>query len=211
MPGFTASDASTAPLRRFLAARGFDAVGWGLGRNSGFSRLSHLLDSVLDAALKRARAKGNATVSIVGWSLGGTMGRRLARTRPDDVARLIMLGSPITGSPTDTTAWRLYDLIEPGRRAEIEARYRTGDLLDPAGDVPSTSIYSRTDGVVPWRIARETEGPLTENVEVRASHLGLGVHPAVFYAVADRLAQGREPWQRFVPPRMLRGIITPGR
>jgi hypothetical protein len=29
----------------------------------------------------------------------------------------------------------------------------------------------------------------TENIEVLASHCGLGFHPAVLYAVADRLAQ----------------------
>jgi pimeloyl-ACP methyl ester carboxylesterase len=207
LPGFTASDASTVPLRRFLRRLGWDAIGWSLGRNLGFSRLGDQLDPLLDAALDRA----GGPVSIVGWSLGGVMGRRLARTRPDDVTRLVMLGSPITGSPTDTAVWRAYDAIEPGRRAEIEARYRLGDLLDPAPGVPSTSIFSRSDGVVPWRIARETPGPLTENVEVLASHLGLGVNPAVFYAVADRLSQGIEPWERFVPPRMLRGLITSGR
>ena len=35
----------------------------------------------------------------------------------------------------------------------------------------------------------EEPGPQSENIEVVASHLGLGAHPAVLYALADRLAQ----------------------
>ncbi|HSG88241.1 MAG TPA: alpha/beta fold hydrolase [Pseudomonadales bacterium] len=207
LPGFTASDASTVPLRRFLERQGWVAHGWGLGRNLGFAALVHQLDDFLAHALERA----GGPVSLVGWSLGGVMARRLAKRYPSQVRRLVMLGSPITGSPTDTAVFRTYDRFMPGRREEIEARYSNPDLLAPAPGVPSTSIWSRTDGVVPWQIAREQAGPLTENVEVQASHLGLGVNPAVFYAVADRLAQGSDPWQRFTPPRILRGLITPGR
>ena len=34
LPGLVAGDASTLVLRRYLASRGYDAHGWGLGRNS---------------------------------------------------------------------------------------------------------------------------------------------------------------------------------
>jgi hypothetical protein len=43
--------------------------------------------------------------------------------------------------------------------------------------VPSTAIYSRSDAIVAWESCREDEGPLSENIEVASSHLGIGHHP----------------------------------
>ncbi|MBX3592059.1 MAG: alpha/beta hydrolase, partial [Burkholderiaceae bacterium] len=63
--------------------------------------------------------------------------------------------------------------------------------------VPTTSIFSRTDGVVSWQCCVEKEGPAAENIEVEASHLGMGFNPMVLYAVADRLAQPEGGWQPF--------------
>jgi len=40
------------------------------------------------------------------------------------------------------------------------------------------------------------DGDGTENIEVVASHCGLGFHPTVLYAIADRLAQAEG---EFVP------------
>jgi hypothetical protein len=62
--------------------------------------------------------------------------------------------------------------------------------------VPSTAIFSRSDGIVHWQIAMEAPGPLTDNIEVYGSHCGLGFNPAVYYAIADRLAQ---PEGEFAP------------
>ncbi len=206
LPGFMASDSSTRVLRRFLDGRGFRSFPWDLGRNLGFGSVGHLLDDLL----ARANDRAGGPISLIGWSLGGVMARRLAKRRPDAVRHLIMLGSPIGGPPTRTTAWHLYDRVDPGRREEVEARYRDPELRTPAAGVPSTAIYSRTDGVVPWQIARETPGPLTENIEVLASHIGFGVNPGVFYAVADRLTQRPETWQPFRAPLLLRGLLGNG-
>ena len=63
--------------------------------------------------------------------------------------------------------------------------------------VPSTSIWSRSDGIVCWRSSEQPAGPAAENIEVVASHVGLGAHPAVLYAVADRLAQPEGGWKPF--------------
>ena len=62
----------------------------------------------------------------------------------------------------------------------------SGDL-----PVPTSSIYSRTDGIVNWRTCLVRPSATAENIEVHlASHVGLGVNPAALWAVADRLAQG---------------------
>jgi hypothetical protein len=66
--------------------------------------------------------------------------------------------------------------------------------------VPTTSIYSRSDGVVAWQCsiqAPQRRNPRSENIEVRASHVGMGAHPAVLHAIADRLAQPEDQWQPF--------------
>ncbi len=207
LPGFMASDASTIPLRRFLDARVFRTSGWGLGRNLGFGAVGHQLRDLL----ARANDRAGGPVSLVGWSLGGLMARRLASAAPQAVTRLVTLGSPIGGSPTRTTVWRVHDRVDPGRARDADRRWREDALRAPPRGVPSSAIYSRTDGVVPWQIAREAPGPLTENIEVRASHIGLGVNPGVFYAVADRLAQTPSPWQRFRAPLLLRPVIDHGR
>ena len=63
--------------------------------------------------------------------------------------------------------------------------------------VPTTSIYSRTDGVVAWQCSLNPDDPLAENIEVHASHVGMGANPFVLYVIADRLAQDPSAWQRF--------------
>jgi hypothetical protein len=63
--------------------------------------------------------------------------------------------------------------------------------------VPTTSIYSRTDGIVAWRCSVNEAGPLAENIEVHASHVGMGMNPIALYAIADRLAQDPARWRPF--------------
>ena len=53
----------------------------------------------------------------------------------------------------------------------------------------STSIYSKTDGIVPWRGCALDDGPTAENIAVPSSHLGLVSNPLALTVVTDRLAQ----------------------
>ncbi len=71
------------------------------------------------------------------------------------------------------------------------------ERLKRAPSVPTTSIYSKTDGVVAWQCSLNEDLPHTENIEIHASHLGLGVNPLALYAIADRLRQDPQQWQRF--------------
>ncbi len=205
LPGFTASDRSTAALRGFLQRQGFDARGWELGRNLGSPELSDALDRLL----ARAVDETGAAVSLVGWSLGGVLARNLARREPGKVRSLITLGSPIAGSPTRTRAWRLYKQVHPEQHAGHSRRFDAGAGRPPPEGVASTAIWSRSDGIVPWQISREQPGQRRENLEVLSSHLGLGVNAAVLYAVADRLSQSPEAWQAFEPPWWLRPVLRP--
>jgi hypothetical protein len=63
---------------------------------------------------------------------------------------------------------------------------------------------SRWDGIVSYRASILPPGAHRENIAVVSSHIGLGHHPAVLWAVADRLAQPENDWQPFRPPAMMR-------
>jgi len=64
--------------------------------------------------------------------------------------------------------------------------------------VPLTAIYSKGDGVVNWRVCRESfEDFETDNIEVFGAHCGMGFNSAIYYIVADRLAQSKDDWQKF--------------
>ncbi len=192
LPGFSASDRSTEPLRRFLRERGHPAYGWELGTNRGPSR--ELLEAVAARlGAVSARHRGNA-VSLVGWSLGGIYARELAKTHAARVRCVITLGTPFAGDPRSTSVARFYEAVT-GRtlRDDPERRAR----LRQAPPVPTTSIYSRSDGVVPWHSSLNEDLPLTENIAVESSHIGMGVHPWVLFVIADRLRQDPRDWRRF--------------
>ncbi len=185
LPGFLTSDKSTEFLRGMLRQLGFNAVGWDLGRNLGglYAMRARLRDKV--AALRQA---AGGRISLVGWSLGGVYARDLALSLPDMVRGIVTLGSPFSGDLRANNVGRLYDVVS----GESVDDARQEDVMALAGDlpVPATSIYSRSDGIVHWRTSLVRQAERAENIEVfGASHLGLGVNPAVLWAVADRLAQ----------------------
>lgn len=178
LPGMYASDRSTGILRRYLSALGYQTHPWKQGRNWG---PSHEIRDGTARRLHELFDRYGRRISIVGWSLGGIYARELARTYPTMVRQVITLGSP------------------------FGAGYREGGMLDEElanrlktpPPVPSTAIYTRTDGVVPWTACREIEAPHTDNIEVPATHIGLGVNPLVLWAIADRLALAEGAWKPF--------------
>jgi pimeloyl-ACP methyl ester carboxylesterase len=189
-PGFTASDTSTQPLRTFLRNHGYAAHGWELGRNLG---LRHGLIERKLARLHALRRQYGRKISLVGWSLGGVYARELAKRMPEDVRLVITLGSPFKGDMRANHASGLYAMLAGHSVEEASAQH---DLSEPP-PVPTTAIFSRTDGIVHWKCSVEDPGPRTESIEVDSSHCGLGHHPAALYAIADRLAQPEGGWTHF--------------
>lgn len=55
--------------------------------------------------------------------------------------------------------------------------------------MPLTVIFTRRDAVVDWRACIDTHSPQAEHVEVRSTHVGLGIDPDVWREVARRLAR----------------------
>lgn len=191
LPGFLTTGAATFPLRHFLKILGYRGHRWKLGRNLGpvgFKELEIL------QRLKDLRHRYGKKVSLIGWSLGGLYARELAWIAPEDVRMVITMGTPFRHHDSTTVSW-LYEDLTGQQEAQMPREFR--ERLDLPPPVPSTAIYSRSDGVVPWRCSLERMSAFAENIRVEGSHCGLGHNPAVLWAVADRLAQREGEWQPF--------------
>ncbi len=199
LPGLMADDVSTVTLRRVLRRLGYRVHGWRLGRNIGPTR------ECVEGMARRIEDLGDRygrPVSLVGQSLGGIFARDLARKTPDAVRQVITLGSPFAmQADSQTRAGRVFE-----RYAHLHVEKRALPLESETTplQVPSTSVYSHQDGIVAWQACLDRLSLHAENIAVHASHLGMAHHPAVIYAVADRLAQPEGTWRPFRPPLGLR-------
>ena len=193
LPGLLASDISTLILRRYLDLLGFSSHPWGLGRNIGgvYSMREKLRD-----LLRSVHAATGRKVSLVGWSLGGVYARDLALHMPEMVRYVVTLGSPFAGDITATNAKRVYEMVS-GETIE-DADFKDIEKLSGDLPVPTTSLFTKTDGIVNWRTCLVRESDTAENIEVTlASHIGIGVNAAALWAVADRLAQAEGEFHPF--------------
>jgi pimeloyl-ACP methyl ester carboxylesterase len=207
LPGLMASDLSTRTLRRWLRGLGYPVVGWELGRNRGPT--PEVVDA-LPTLVQRLAEQHGTPISIVGQSLGGIFARRLGMRSPRQVRQVITLGSPFKlaeRGPDSSAAARVYRSMAPMHAAN---RIHSARGVDRSLPVPSTSVYSRWDGVVDWRACLQPVTRTSENVGVHASHLGMGYDPAVLWVIADRLAQTKDGWQPFRrPTRFGLGALFP--
>jgi pimeloyl-ACP methyl ester carboxylesterase len=201
-PGLGAGSMNMSQLRSHLRSCGFQVFDWDLGVNTGPDRD---FDDWLAGLVQRVRevhATHGRKVSLVGWSLGGIYAREIAKRCPESVRQVVTLATPhnsLNGGNHAGTLVKLMGGASP-LTAELEARLRQRP------PVPTTSIYSRSDGMVSWRGCLEQRAPEVENVPVHASHLGMPTHPDVLRIVADRLAQPEGRWR---PYRSRRRALTP--
>ncbi len=206
LPGFTANDRSTTQLRALLRDLGYRTYGWKLGPNLG---PTHHIVNGLTTRFNDIVEREQQPVSLIGWSLGGIYARAIARDNHALVRQVITMGSPIRIQDGDASAvggiWEALSSVHDPAALEAMA---DSESVSPM-PVPTTAIYTRTDGVVHWRTCLERRGPTTENIEVFGSHSGLGFNPWVAVAVADRLSQRVGRWRRFRPPLWALGAFPP--
>lgn len=213
LPGLGGGDSPNAALRALLSHLGYPAAGWGLGRNLGPT--ARVIDG-LPTRLDELTSRFGGPVTLIGVSLGGIYAHQLAARTPEAVRQVITVGSPVAlsrlGQPeaprpeywSGVPRWPHW-----ARWARWYARL-SAELAGLPGEagaglpVPATSIYSRLDGIVGWRACLNEPAPHAENIAVTASHLALVYHPAVIFAIADRLAQPAGHWRPFRPPPRLR-------
>ena len=205
IPGFMAHDMTLAPMAGICRWLGHRTFFTGIRSNSNCPRetLIHLeqhLERIYD---------DEGRVVIIGQSLGGVYAREIAARRPELVERVITLGSPVRLVEDSANA-----LVIAMARMMGRLRSREAGCLTPScacgmmlierdlGEIPTTVIYSKTDGVVYWESCIDhSGGENVENLEVMASHVGMGVNTEVLRIVADRLAMAP---RSTVPPRTSR-------
>ena len=204
-PGLASDARAMRPLRDMCRGLGYTAHDWGRGWNTGPAGdidewLSALADDI--ATLTRAH---HQRVSLIGWSLGGIYAREVAKKLGAARTRqVITLGTPFTGNVEHTRAGFLYRVLNGGHPPIDAAMARR---LGTPPDVPTTSIYSRSDGVVAWQACLQgSHHAHTENVEVSGSHSGLVWNAHVLAVVAERLSRAEKAWRPYkaasVPARM---------
>lgn len=182
VPGFLTGDWSMIPLARRLRLAGHPTFTSGMVLNSG---CTEMLVELLERRLEQVTEEAGRPVALVGQSRGGTLCRMLAVRRPELLAGVVTLASPLLHQLATTKAlvtqvslmaklnvcawpWLLTTDCLAGGCAE-----RTSALLEapwPAG-LPFVSMYSRQDAVVDWRSCLD---PAAEHVEVASTHNGMG-------------------------------------
>lgn len=178
LPGFMASDQTTSRLRRSLVAGGFQAHGWGLGRNKGikadiFQRLDDRIDSL----------PTDAPLTLVGWSLGGLIAREYAKHAPQRIAKVVTLGSPFSGDLRANNAWRAYEFVA---RHKIDAP-PIEVILAEKPPVPTCAIWSANDGVVAPNSARGLRHESDHRIELDCTHMAFVARPDSIRAIAKAI------------------------
>lgn len=190
VPGYLAGASSMREVQRWFRSGGYDVSIAAVGRNATSS--SWAVERVVEA-IDAAAASSGRPVIVIGHSRGGQQARVAAARRRGDVDRLITLGAPVRHHLPRSfplrgsiEGLRMLSLLPFGPPVDAAAddRYER-ELFEPfPTEVPWTTIYSRTDGVVEWQA---TLDPAAVAVEVDATHLGLTASLAAFEAMASVL------------------------
>ncbi len=199
IPGFRSPDVVMQPLTLYLRYLGYSARTWGRGWNAG--RVETDVREMMPV-LERWVAEHGRPATLVGWSLGGVISRELARELPHAVEQVVTYGTPVVGGPTWTAAADLYGRQACARQA---ARSLEREHQRPL-TLPITAIYTRADGIVSWPACIDRLSPNVTHVEVRSTHVGLGIDPDVWWSIARALQQ---PVPKPPPPRASDHALDP--
>jgi pimeloyl-ACP methyl ester carboxylesterase len=180
LPGF-----GTHPVRMRRMAKKLEAAGhivkrWGLGFNLGPSEENFAL---LEQRVAQLHGRYAQPVVLVGWSLGGTFAREIAKRHPAAIAKVVTMGTPFSGSVYANNAWRIYQLVT-GHAVDqppVEAQ------LDVKPPVETVALWSPRDGVIAPRSARGRSGERDRAVALRCTHLGFASSDEAILAVAREL------------------------
>ena len=208
LPGFGASERAMRPLQHMLKRHQIHAEGWGLGRNlagldlhhsigdlrpswsidpieeyRGEAGFAYLSDRVVERVKQRSEQL-ESKLSLIGWSLGGSLAREAGRELPDHVKQIITLGSPVVGGPKYTAA--------AGRMSKrgididwIEKQMQRREQWPI--EVPITAIVSPSDGIVGFNAAQDIFSTNVRHIEMDVAHLSMPLNPKVWDVILDTL------------------------
>jgi len=180
IPGLLASEQRMEPLRKILSHAGYDAHGWGMGRNFGPKPDS--LEQI-DRRVDEIRRETGGLVTLIGWSLGGLYAREYAKFASAKVSGVVTMGTPFSGDPRANHAWRIYQLVSgfPVDRPPFTCR------REEKPPVPTVALWSRRDGVILPECAHGRAGERDRAIEVDCSHMGFAAAPEGIAAVGKAL------------------------
>ncbi len=197
MPPYLGNDRSTTFVRKYLKRVGFKTYKWELGVNminsKSIPKLVEKLEEIYD--------KHQEKVSLVGWSGGGIFGKIIANRYPEKVDQLITIGSPVWGlKDMKTPVIKSLEFLRGKKLRERNEKFIKE--LEHIPEIPITCIYTKTDGLIPWKhcLEAETYRKDIRNIEVFGSHCGLGANIGVLYALTHALNHDKE---KVVPKKML--------
>ncbi len=215
VPGFTGTDRYLMPMRSWLSRIGYRAYPSNIGHNADC--LDKLGGTLISTLAEAAEASGRR-VHLVGHSLGGMLCRGVGSLRPDLVASVTTMGSPIRGIRSHPVVMRLAESVR--RQTVARQGSRNPDCFSGdcrcdmvravrgvfPQDVPQLAIYTRRDGVVAWRYTR-LQDPAC-NAEVLGTHSGLAANPQAYYRLARFLHRHPSP-ELQAPATALPAAIQP--
>jgi triacylglycerol lipase len=201
VPAFMTTDAYLLEMYFWLQRMGYTPFLSGIGVNAGCIRAS---TRRLEKTVDNVYAETGRPIHIIGHSLGGSLARRVALQRPDIIAQLISLGSPLQSlqahpalmAPARLMGERIQHTLPPGGtpgRPGVDSHDGCECLADHCVPIPPPSIrraalYTRNDGVVYWRDCLDPDPSL--NHEVGGTHFGLVFNPTAYRVIANLLPQG---------------------
>lgn len=195
-PGLGADGKSLATLRALCRALGYDAFDWGQGFNTGPRGDFDTWLQTLTSQVIELLASNKQPATLIGWSLGGLYAREVSKLMAPRVRQVITMGTPFNADADHSNVGWLFRLLSGSSSTldpALSLRLRTPPPLR------TTSIYSRSDGVVAWQTCRHRKrSSLVHDIEVGGSHIGMGWNRDVLAAVADRLVQKPGRWRKYV-------------
>lgn len=206
IPPYLGNDLSTSFVRKYLNSIGFKTYKWDLGVNLVKSHYIPKLVEKLDEIYETHQEK----VSLVGWSGGGMFAKIIANRYPDKVEQIITIGSPVWGVMNLKTP--LINVFEFFRGKSLKERNEKFlKELEAIPNVPITCIYTKTDGVMPWKYCMEvdTHRKNIKNIEVYGSHSGMGANATVLLTVANALTANIEGKEMKELPNKIESIFFP--
>lgn len=198
VPGIVVGDWFMTPLRRHLRRAGHVTIDSQIVSNI---RCSDAALERLERILEAEVAKHGRPIAIVGYSRGGMFGRALATRRPDLVAGLITLASPLIDAATAVSPVLLGPvgfmarLNRKGSSQLMSDDCLNGECYERTAlelaqkfprDIPFTSVISSEDGFVERRAMLD---PDAQHVEVREGHLSIVASKETFRVIDASLAE----------------------
>jgi triacylglycerol lipase len=209
IPGFLQSDSLVRGMHSWLRRIGYRPYLSGIGLNSQCPNL--LIEDLLMDTISKAVADTRRRIHLIGHSLGGIIAHSVAVRRPDDIASIITLGSPIRGTVVQRDVFSMAEgvrkriLKEHGHRvspncytSHCNCEFSKSLRRRPPASVIQTAIYTCNDGIVDWRYCLSDDPQ--NNFEVPGTHLGLLFNQSVYKIISKRLHEARAV-KKFEPRR----------